>query len=755
MPEDLDDCGGHEHGDIPGYHYHTQPSEPYVIGCFHGEVECDTTESYSGCEKYTKYSNLMATVSSESSLTCDSILAKAMTGSMVEHGWSVDSDKIPTTAHCGLDYCDPKAAYSYDSSGTDTGLSSSMTCSSYDDSLLIIQSNGIPNHAVAVFPLSENTIGSSARNRDQSKTISEASNYWYIPVHPTPSATDRTPVTQDISVLPSVVGFALNGCPFFGPTITQSDGITEVFALDEVNNAEEYTVLDICYGTITNGVYGYIGTPWCLIDEDSAATTDEWFHAHGLSHKLNTDTPTKTPTLTPTKTPTLAPTKMPTLVPTLTPTRVPTMAPTTNCADGHSEQMGYALDGYPIYGPYSCGGYMPEDLDDCGGHEHGDIPGYHYHTQPSEPYVIGCFHGEVECDTTESYSGCEKYTKYSNLMATVSSESSLTCDSILAKAMTGSMVEHGWSVDSDKIPTTAHCGLDYCDPKAAYSYDSSGTDTGLSSSMTCSSYDDSLLIIQSNGIPNHAVAVFPLSENTIGSSARNRDQSKTISEASNYWYIPVHPTPSATDRTPVTQDISVLPSVVGFALNGCPFFGPTITQSDGITEVFALDEVNNAEEYTVLDICYGTITNGVYGYIGTPWCLIDEDSAATTDEWFHAHDLSHKLNTDAPTKAPTKTPTLAPTKTPTVAPTRTPTLEPTLSPTKVPTNVPTRTPTLAPTSICGDGHSDQIGYIMDGFPIYGPYSCGGTVPSKSPPAPPRPYQTSIWCVQGAARYILS
>jgi hypothetical protein len=64
----------------------------------------------------------------------------------------------------------------------------------------------------------------------------------------------------------------------------------------------------------------------------------------------------------------------------------------------HSPKLGYALDGYPIYGPLSDGGVVPTDLDECNGRTH-PLLGYVYHVTASAPYMVGCFHGHV-CDET-------------------------------------------------------------------------------------------------------------------------------------------------------------------------------------------------------------------------------------------------------------------------------------------------------------------------------------------------------------------
>jgi hypothetical protein len=70
---------------------------------------------------------------------------------------------------------------------------------------------------------------------------------------------------------------------------------------------------------------------------------------------------------------------------------------------GHSDLVGYAFDGFGIYGHYGEGGELVtnDDLDECHGHTHeiewdGEtVEMYHYHATHEFPYVIGCFTGEA------------------------------------------------------------------------------------------------------------------------------------------------------------------------------------------------------------------------------------------------------------------------------------------------------------------------------------------------------------------------
>jgi hypothetical protein len=68
---------------------------------------------------------------------------------------------------------------------------------------------------------------------------------------------------------------------------------------------------------------------------------------------------------------------------------------------GHSALLGYALDGFGIYGPRGENGKTlgSADLDACHGHTHAivwngkKVRMYHYHATYDFPYVVGCFRG--------------------------------------------------------------------------------------------------------------------------------------------------------------------------------------------------------------------------------------------------------------------------------------------------------------------------------------------------------------------------
>jgi hypothetical protein len=72
-------------------------------------------------------------------------------------------------------------------------------------------------------------------------------------------------------------------------------------------------------------------------------------------------------------------------------------------ADGHPPVVGYAVDGFALYGPYASG--ADATLDGCNGHVDA-TRGYHYHVTPETPYFVGCLVGE-RWTLTASDAGCD------------------------------------------------------------------------------------------------------------------------------------------------------------------------------------------------------------------------------------------------------------------------------------------------------------------------------------------------------------
>jgi hypothetical protein len=79
----------------------------------------------------------------------------------------------------------------------------------------------------------------------------------------------------------------------------------------------------------------------------------------------------------------------------------------TGDTDEHSSLIGYALDGFGIYGTRGEDGQelTSADLDECHGHTHevkfnGKVQEiYHYHATIDYPYVVGCYKGTAASDT--------------------------------------------------------------------------------------------------------------------------------------------------------------------------------------------------------------------------------------------------------------------------------------------------------------------------------------------------------------------
>lgn len=61
----------------------------------------------------------------------------------------------------------------------------------------------------------------------------------------------------------------------------------------------------------------------------------------------------------------------------------------------HSPLIGYAFDGFAIYGPNGSNGKPPTDLDECNGHTDSE-QGYHYHVTAKFPYILGAYKGVVD-----------------------------------------------------------------------------------------------------------------------------------------------------------------------------------------------------------------------------------------------------------------------------------------------------------------------------------------------------------------------
>ncbi len=179
------------------------------------------------------------------------------------------------------------------------------------DELLIVRSNGIPDHDPGKFP-----------NAHNPNTIREQNYTFRIPRHPK--------AAEKITKLPmGPIGVAVNGVPFYNPYNAEGQ------------DAAKNEVFDECCGhPDPMGRYHYHIYPKCV-------------------HTSFKDEEGK-----------------------------------------HSPLIGYAFDGYGVYGPNGENGKPPADLDECNGHTD-NVRGYHYHVTNKFPYILGGYHGVVDASNLD------------------------------------------------------------------------------------------------------------------------------------------------------------------------------------------------------------------------------------------------------------------------------------------------------------------------------------------------------------------
>jgi hypothetical protein len=192
--------------------------------------------------------------------------------------------------------------------------------------------------------------------------LKEQKNHWEIPRNPVAAAT-----TTDVPLL-GLAGFAVNGMPFFGP----NEGAQPADSAygDPIYNG----LMDPCEGHTANEYHYHSFSVKCLIA--SGLVAKPWMNADPKATEA-------------------------------------------------SPIIGWAMDGFPIYGPQECedaacskvvvrqSGYEKTGdpktyawkaytwkehagdatyLDACNGHE-GPKGDYHYHATSGFPYILGCYHG--------------------------------------------------------------------------------------------------------------------------------------------------------------------------------------------------------------------------------------------------------------------------------------------------------------------------------------------------------------------------
>ena len=176
-----------------------------------------------------------------------------------------------------------------------------------------VTTSGCPNHYSYCTGKSAT---SGCGGRGEEGTESQADDMEYVLTFPAePVIASKT---VNVSCTQGGIGYALNGIPFYSGWVSG-----ECEQLDVTNNKAEWVSFDFCSGHADGqtGMYHYHFPPSCLIDQLSSL---------GRGY-----------------------------------------------ADGHSPQVGWANDGFPIYGPYGPSGlYMTHTnqgcttdycLDECGG----------------------------------------------------------------------------------------------------------------------------------------------------------------------------------------------------------------------------------------------------------------------------------------------------------------------------------------------------------------------------------------------------
>jgi len=148
---------------------------------------------------------------------------------------------------------------------------------------------------------------------------------------------------DDIKYNP-IVGFALNGVPFFSPL--SIEWVDPFYPPDDKSPED----LDGCVAHVqSTGIYHYHMMPPCLFGDDG-----------------NGDTPL-----------------------------VEVGDAKTVALDGFDPNdglqiIGWAFDGHPIYGPYDDFGNLHNKLDNCNGKKDQNDD-YGYYSTPTFPYHVGCF----------------------------------------------------------------------------------------------------------------------------------------------------------------------------------------------------------------------------------------------------------------------------------------------------------------------------------------------------------------------------
>ncbi|GBG25079.1 Hypothetical Protein FCC1311_012962 [Hondaea fermentalgiana] len=282
--------------------------------------------------------------------TAPSLYAWAMNSYENAYEWSPASASVQTS-------------YLEDVNGG-LAVKSVVMCEESDAFKLTIRSNGIPDHELGLFPLTTDTM--FADQEDNANKVAPQGHVVELPRFPNVTVVNPVSVLKDPKALPSgIIGLALNGVPFFNPFTTDGDDATRA---DSVGYSGH--LVDLCNGGPVSfssseaNMYGYRTNPVCLYDQppEIAAnvpqmTTGKYFPFEFAMNMTNPNPGQRSP------------------------------------------KIGYALDGFPIYGPFGESGDMPTDLDDCNGRMDSVLGHYVYHITPHRaPYIIGCFRGKLSVE---------------------------------------------------------------------------------------------------------------------------------------------------------------------------------------------------------------------------------------------------------------------------------------------------------------------------------------------------------------------
>ena len=82
---------------------------------------------------------------------------------------------------------------------------------------------------------------------------------------------------------------------------------------------------------------------------------------------------------------------------------VNTLIAKTGTVKAKYSQLGWSLDGFPIYGLFESSGASVAKLDSCMGHDLHNGIGYHYHYSMNAPYSPMCFHGTLPIENNPEH----------------------------------------------------------------------------------------------------------------------------------------------------------------------------------------------------------------------------------------------------------------------------------------------------------------------------------------------------------------